>query len=843
MFRKALYRRCFDAKKETTGRGIFWCTAMIHTQTKSQQAAAVELSRALLRQAGIEVKHSMAGRLRLRIRALRSQPRRIAWLHQQVQHLHGVQAVEGRAPSGSLIGRYSQTSAGISSRSLLARVYGLVQELRAIHPQDLPTLASAGIAENIASKDAGACAGSACSICQSSTGCPADAASSAGKAAFRRAFWLSGVMLYAGLRTWIFRLPLLQSPFSLIGLAASLGAWSLSREAVRELGQCPRMTVKPLLAAGAWLSVAMGQSFSALQILWMYNLAEASEEYINRSSRKAISKLLELTPTTAFIMRQGMEVEVQVEEIQPGDVVAVHAGERMPVDGQVLDGEALLDESSINGRSEFQLKRRGNQVYAGTMLSQGVLIVKTTRTGGDTYMARIVRMVDEALAQKAPVEHKADQLASRLMKIGTAATMATWFLTFDPLRTLTVLLVMSCPCATVLAASSAVTAALANAARRSILIKGGLHLEQIGKANLFCFDKTGTLTQETPQVMSVHSRVPSISRQRLLAMAATAESHNQHPLAQAIIAAARAEGAPVKPHAICEFMVGRGVLCTVGGDAVILVGNSRFMDEQEVDITWFRQRAAQEREQGHTVVYIAKNGSAIGMLGIANPVRPEALATLQALRADGVQELSLITGDTQASAESLMLHFPFDECRAELLPEDKAARVDELRQRGVVVMVGDGVNDALALARADIGIAMGSAGAEAAIEAADIALADSNLEGLLALRRLSHQTMRIIEQNHVLAVSTDLIGTVLAMMGRLHPLLAGMIHILHTGGILLNSSRLLVWESATLPGAQQVLPGLAVKQAEQETLAELAQPGRDNEAENTVLLLPLTEQG
>ena len=736
----------------------------------------------MLRQAGIEIKQTMPGRLRVRIRALRGLGRRAAWMRLQILQLNGVQQVLSRDLTGSLIVLFQADI--LDCPTVLAGVYSSVQTLKGLNPDTLPP---------VDEKQADTCcqAGSACCACSSGEG---------SSGAFKRALWLSGVMLYAGMRTVVLRLPLVQSPFGVIGIAASLAAFSLSREAVRDVRQCPKLTVKPLLAAGSVLSIVMGQSFSALQILWMYNVAEAGEEYINRSSRKAIGNLLEVAPKTAFIMRQGMEVEVDIAAIRPGDVVAVHAGERMPVDGHVADGEALLDESSITGRSEFQLKQRGDQVYAGTMLSQGVLIVKTARAGGDTYLARIVRMVDEALATRAPIEHKADQLASRLMKLGFTATAITWFCTFDPLRTLTVLLLMSCPCATVLAASSAVTAALANAARRSILIKGGLYLEQIGKADLFCFDKTGTLTRETPEVMSVHTRVPSISRERLLGMAATAESHNQHPLAQAIITAAREAGAEIEPHAICEFMAGRGVLCTVGGDAVILAGNGRFMDEQQVDTSWFRKKAAMELELGNTVVYIAKNGSAVGMLGIANPVRPEALPTLEALRADGVRELSLITGDTQASAASLMQQFPFNECRAELLPEDKAARVDELRQRGVVVMVGDGVNDALALARADIGIAMGSAGAEAAMEAADIALADSNLEGLLALRSLSHQTMRIIEQNHALAVGTDLVGTVLAMAGRLHPVLAGMIHILHTGGILINSSRLLAWEPPATQG-------------------------------------------
>ena len=282
-------------------------------------------------------------------------------------------------------------------------------------------------------------------------------------------------------------------------------------------------------------------------------------------------------------------------------------------------------------------------------------------------------------------------------------------------------------------------------------------------------------------------------------MAATAESHNQHPMAKAILAEADALGLNPEPHAVCEFKAGRGVLCTVGGDAVILVGNRQFMEEHEVDICWFNKKAAAQRDMGNTVVFVAKNGKAKGMLGVANPVRPEAVRVLNCLRGDGVKAMHLVTGDNEEVAQTMMNVFPFDDCRAALMPEEKATRVQELKKENTVVMVGDGVNDALALAHADIGIAMGVGGAEVAMEAADIALADSDLEGLMKVRNLSHKTMTIIDQNHYMAVSTDLIGAALGMMGVLSPIMAGMIHIFHTGGILLNSGRLLSWEPPVEP--------------------------------------------
>lgn len=754
---------------------------MTAAQQRSPQATTAPfcLTSGLLRKAGVSLKQAMAGRIRVRVAGLRGNSKQSAWMRAHLLRTAGVIGVEARPVSGSVIVLFNPRE--VTVRTLLFLI--VQQVFRPLACMD----ARAGADPAGEGKPA-------CSLCDGDR--PA-------KVAFgvklRRVVWLSGCMAYVALRKWVFGLPLVQTPFSLLGMVALLGALPLAREAVIDITVKRKVTVTPFLAAGSLITIAMGQAFSAVQILWIYNVAELTEEYVAQRSRQAIRDILQVAPANAFVMIDGMEMETPVSRIRPGDVVAVHTGERIPVDGVVEEGEALVDESSINGRSEALARGRGDRVFAGTILSQGVLFIHTLKTGEDTYLARIMKMVEDSLANKAPVEQKADQLAGRLMKIGFAATALTLLLTLDPMRALTVMLVMSCPCATVLAASSAITAALANAARHSILIKGGLYLETVGKADIYCFDKTGTLTMEQPEVIAVFGRTPSMSGDAILAMAATAESHNQHPMAKAILAAARDRELNPEPHAVCDFKAGRGVLCTVGGDAVILVGNRRFMDEHEVDVRWFDKKAAGQRAMGNTVVYVAKNGGVQGMLGIANPVRPEAVRVLNCLRRDGVKSLHLVTGDSREIAESLMDVFPFDECRAELMPEEKAGRVDELKRGASVVMVGDGVNDALALARADIGVAMGAAGAEVAMEAADIALADSDLEGLMKVRNLSRQTLRIIDQNHYLAVSTDLIGAALAMIGLLSPVLAGMIHIFHTGGILLNSGRLLHWEPPVEP--------------------------------------------
>lgn len=734
----------------------------------------LQINRLLLRKTGVRVKQSMPGRIRVRVNSLQRREKRAGWMREHLRRVVGVTSVETRSATGSVIIYFLPKQTTV--KFLLAEV---VEQI--LHPVAYPELPEPlpGF-KNL------------CETCD----CGFKASYST---KLRRVVLLTGFMVYAAIRMWIFKLPLAQNPLSLMGIVAMAGTAPLIKEAAVDVVVRKKVTVKPFLVAGSLATIAMGQAFSALQIIWIYNVAEVTEDYVAQRSRQAIRDILEVAPANAFIMIDGMEVETPVGDIRPGDIVAVHTGEKIPVDGVVSEGEALVDEASINGRSEAILRSRGGKVYAGTIISQGILFIETIKTGEDTYLSHIMQMVEESLGNKAPVEQKADQLAARLMKIGFAATALTLLLTFDPMRALTVMLVMSCPCATVLAASSAVTAAVANAAKHSILIKGGLYLETVGKADIYCFDKTGTLTMEQPEIISVAGRTPSLSEDAILTMAATAESHNQHPMAKAILAEAKERGLAPEPHAVCEFKAGRGVLCTVGGDAVILVGNRQFMEEHEIDIHWFDKKAAAQRQMGNTVVFVAKNGKVKGMLGVANPVRPEAVRVLNCLRGDGVKALHLVTGDNEDVARSLMDVFPFDDCRSTLMPEEKANRVDELKKGNSVVMVGDGVNDALALAQADIGVAMGVGGAEVAMEAADIALADSDLEGLMKVRNLSHQTMTIIDQNHYLAVSTDLIGAALGMVGILSPVMAGMIHILHTGGILLNSGRLLSWEPPVEP--------------------------------------------
>jgi cation-transporting P-type ATPase C len=377
------------------------------------------------------------------------------------------------------------------------------------------------------------------------------------------------------------------------------------------------------------------------------------------------------------------------------------------------------------------------------------------------------------------------------MLLGIAASAATLIFTKSVAKTLAVQLALASPCATVLAASTAVMAALANAARNRILIKGGIYLEQFGDVDCICFDKTGTLTESLPRVVKVMPRTPQIDPQHLLSMAAAAQCHSSHPIAKALVEAAsdttRTMGDAIK----CETILGRGVRAQIGRNTVI-VGNQPFMKAEAVAAGYFKAAAEKLENDGCTVVYVARNDKLQELIALTYEIKPDSVVTLQQLRQEGVSQFHLVSGDSHKVVMRTTATLGMDTVQGDMLPEDKARFIGQLVSEGKnVAMVGDGINDAPALARAAIGIAMGAGGAEAAIEAADIALVDNRLERIVFVRQLSRRTLRIIQQNHWFAIITDLLGAILGITGWLPPVLSGAAHILHTLAIMTNSGRIL----------------------------------------------------
>jgi cation-transporting P-type ATPase C len=574
-------------------------------------------------------------------------------------------------------------------------------------------------------------------------------------------------------------------------VVASLPLW---RQALLDFKQYRFVGLNPLMSTAAIMAIAAGAAMTALEVVWILEIGQLLEEYVADRSRRAIKEILQVAAKNTYVLIDGTEVETPVSRVREGDLVVVRGMERIPVDGVIIQGEALVDQAHFTGRSEPDLRRLGDGVFAGTIVQDGSLQIRAEKVGEATYLAQIIQIVEESLRYRPRAEKQAELLAVRLSRLSFGATVATIVLTRDLSRIFAVLLVMACPCATILAASTAVSAALANAADNLMLIKGGLFLERFSETDCFCFDKTGTVTAGLPEVKEVAWNDQLTSMPEIIDLAAAAEFHNPHPLGQAIVKKARDDGYQPANDALVENVLGRGVRATMGVNTV-LVGNRAFMLEEDVATKAFLATTRTFEKSGLSVVYVAKNGNLLGVIGISTTVREELDQVMAGLRQLGVKEFHLVSGDTPRAVKILAEAKEFDGYAGDLLPEEKAAYVAHLADRGLTVaFVGDGVNDAPALTKAEVGVAMGAAGSETAIATADIALVDDDLRRLIFVRQLSRQTLSVIQQNYWLALTTNIVGSLLAVTGRLTPVIGGVLHITHAGLIAANSTRLLSWQ-------------------------------------------------
>ncbi len=609
------------------------------------------------------------------------------------------------------------------------------------------------------------------------------------KKAARRFLSISTVLGISTFRSSVLGLTVAQTALSPLGLFALGFSLPLIRSGLKKLRK-KRIDLDGFLGAGAIAAIAAGEAMTAFEILWINSGAELLTAWTTERSRRSISEILDLTSHHTFVLVDGIEVERAVEDVAIGDTVVLHTGEKISVDGIIIKGEALLNEAPITGRQEFSHKTVDDKVYSGTFVREGIIYVQAECVGDQTYLARVMHKVQEAMENRAPIEGVADRLAATLVKVGFGVTAMTYVLTQSAWRAFTVLLVMACPCATVLAASTAISAAINSAARNHILIKGGRYLEEIGHCDTVCFDKTGTLTSHEP-VLQVISPVKGIKEDDLLQLACSAETHNHHPLAQAVKAEAMRRDIVPIPHTLCDYHMGMGIRAVVKGED-ILVGNAKLAERYACSQGDLQAEADALRDKGLTVLHVFRNNVPMGLLGLDARVRPEAAEVVKRLRGLGVENVTLITGDEAASTRRLAEKLGIDHYHASVLPEDKAEIISGMLGHGhSVLMVGDGVNDALALTRADVGVAIGAGGAEAAVEAADIALADNDLQALADVYGLSRKTLRIVRENFWIATGSNIVGVALGAMGMLSPVAAGFIHIAHTLGVVANSSRLL----------------------------------------------------
>jgi len=536
-------------------------------------------------------------------------------------------------------------------------------------------------------------------------------------------------------------------------------------------------------------AAAIGQWTTAALIVFFMRFAEWMDQLTTARARQAIKQLTDLAPATARVLRDGQEIELPVGSVAVGEVVLVRPGERIPVDGEILEGEAPVDEASITGESVPIEKTPGDRVFAATVAQAGFIKVRAGRVGADTTFGRIVRLVEEAEAQKAPVQRFADRFAGYYLPFVIAVAAATLVVTHQVLNAVAVV-VVACACAIVIATPVVVLASVGAAARRGLLIKGGIALEQLARVDTVVLDKTGTLTYGRPALTDVVA-LNGLGEDDLLRLVATAERRSEHPLARAIVNAASERGLRVDEPQTFTSLSGRGVLADVGGQAWA-IGNRTLLAERGIVVTGAQEAAASALErQGRTAFFAARADEVAGLVGVADTARPDVAAALAELRRLGVKRFLLLTGDHELVAAAIAAPLGI-EYRAGLLPEDKIAIIKDLQAEGrVVLMVGDGVNDAPALAQADVGVAMGVAGTDAAIEAADVALMREDWLLVPEALRMGRRAARTIRQNLWFTAAYNMIGLGLAAAGLLPPVWAAAAQSLPDVGILLNSARLL----------------------------------------------------
>lgn len=599
---------------------------------------------------------------------------------------------------------------------------------------------------------------------------------------------LSGYALYLVVKESILGVAIASTPFSLTAVIALFSALPLLKEAWEDVKH-KRFSLKTFMGFSLLGAIFGGEAVAAFEIIYILRGGMLLEEYTAERSKKEIHKLLSLDVKKAYILIDDVEMEVELESVQIGDIVVSRSGEKIPVDGIIVDGKAEIDEATINGRSEPAFKQVGDDVFANTIVHKGRVYIKVSATGAQTYLSRIISKVENSLLNKSPSELSADKLAARLLKLGTLLTAATYLLTGSFARAFSVMIVMSCPCATVLAASTAVSAGIARGAKEGILIKGGEYLEKVAQSEVFCFDKTGTLTTGKPLVVE-YSLAENISVTMLFEYAISAEFHNSHPIALSIVEYGKALGLTCKEGEHAEVLPGLGVKLHTSW-SLVLVGNQKLLHNHKLSIRVFELFSQKHLALGRTIVYVSLDKKVLGAIAFEHEVRQGTKAMLEGLIQRGVKHLVLLSGDEEKVAHSFAREYGFNEVYANVMPEAKADVIDFLKTKYKnIVMVGDGINDTIAMSRADVAISFASGGSEVAIEISNIAVTKSDPMDILKLYDLSQKSLHVISQNYWIGTSTNLAGVGLASFGLLSPVAAGAIHIGHTIGIMANSSRI-----------------------------------------------------
>ena len=572
--------------------------------------------------------------------------------------------------------------------------------------------------------------------------------------------------------------------FSAIGIAATLiGGYPIFKEAIENIVE-RKMTMELSMTIALLAALAIREFFTALVITGFVLAAEVLEGLTVGRGRRAIQDLLDFLPRIVLVRRDGKETEISADQVRAGDTVIVKPGAHIPIDGAVLGGHSFVEQAAITGEAMPVEKAAGDFVYAGTLNQSGALEIEAQKLGRDTTFGKIIEAVERAEKSRAPIQKTADRLAGYLVYFALGAAALTFVITHNARSTISVVIVAGA-CGIAAGTPLAILGAIGRSAHHGAIVKGGLYLEALAAVDTVLLDKTGTLTFGTPQIREVIA-ADGFTVPQIIAAASIAERKSEHPLARAIIARATEISVPIVEPDDFSYTPGRGITAVSRGEEILVGSRALLMERGVRDIQSFNS----EGLGGVSEVYVARGGQVLGSVRIADVLRPEAKHAVAAMRRMGLRTV-LLSGDTQAATTWVGRDLGVDETVGELLPDQKAKWVRELRGNGrKVAMVGDGINDAPALVEADVGIAMGS-GTDVARESADIILIGNDLSKFVETLRIARRCRRIIMQNFVGTLAVDSVGVGMAAFGFLNPLLAAIIHVVSELTFILNSTRLL----------------------------------------------------
>ena len=583
-------------------------------------------------------------------------------------------------------------------------------------------------------------------------------------------------------------------PFDPAWVAIILCGVPIILEAVIGLVTAFDIKADVLVSMALIASVIIGEDFAAGEVAFIMQLGALLEDLTVAKARAGIEKLVQLTPQTARVIRNGEELVIPAQEVQVGDILRVLPGETIPVDGVILTGVTSVNQAVMTGESLPVDKGPGDEVSSGTVNQFGSFDMRASKVGEDSSIQRMIRLVQSADAGKAKIVGLADRWATWIVVTALVAAAGTWAVTGEIIRAVTILVVF-CPCALVLATPTAIMAAIGNATKHGFLVREGDALERLATVRRVCFDKTGTLTTGHPEVAAVRSFTPEYDESALYALTASVEARSEHPLGKAVVAGWRSAGGELAEAEDFTMLPGRGVSALIGGQRV-LAGNPELLSSENAAPGEAILAAAEEyRKRGCTVIYIAVSGAAAGFIALSDTLRPCMADTISAVREAGAEPV-LLTGDHKNAAETIAHELGITEYKYECLPEDKLAWIDASQRDGApVCMIGDGINDAPALKIACTGIAMGGVGSDIAIDAADIALVNDEISELPHLLRLSRRMMGTIKLNLTFSMALNFAAIILAMTGILNPVVGALVHNAGSVLVIINSAFLLRWRS------------------------------------------------